>query len=745
MSRGSNTWRRGPLCLWFALLPGMAQHESAAQEQETHTVAEIQVDLASAGAEISPLLFGHFTEMTLTSFEGGVSNEWLFNRKFGIDESGETDKLIVLRSGTGAGWTPLTQDTAVTLALDKNVHFSAPFAQRLTLLDAAAGPAGVWQSGFQPVLKHLTPLKRVPYPFRFKAGTTYRVRLAIRQGNDPVSVHVGLGTAADALAAETTIAPQGRDWVVVERLLTPMRTVEDGRFLVCIREPGTVWIDSLSLTEDGKDDGGFRKDVIELTNQIMPTILRWPGGCFADDYDWRDGIGPVDRRPVTYNRAWKSFTPNDVGTDEFIHLCRRLRAEPYLCVNYGTGTAEQAAAWVEYCNGAASTPGGRLRTQHGHPEPFNVRYWNVGNEIYLPNEFGSTSGRDYGRGFRRFAEAMRAVDPGIRLVAVGCFDLAAEEAARAQRDPEQWQLLRYFHDWTRGLMEEAGDQVDLISIHFYDPGGVEKAQSREHVNQLCMAPALALEERLDRLQELVRSLAPAGKHIPIALDEWATWAQNESNLTEIEVSKEADPAGIGLDGSLEMLRSALGEATIMNLMQRRPADFALANKTLLYAYAVGEIGIRRDALHVSPCGLMMQLYATRERCRAVEVRTVCDSFKVEPLRPHDATRHVPELDASARIFENGEAELFVVNRNLEAPVSCRIALRGVAGNSVEVAVLTADSVLARNAFARPDRVRIETSSIPLESDAVLLHTFPKHSLTRLRFKTGVAPAPQTPK
>lgn len=714
--------------VWSAVVVAVSVLAHAGTEEEG--MAEIVVDTTTPGAPISPLIFGHFTEMTLTSFEGSASSEWLFNRKFGIDETEETEKLVALRSGTGAGWTPIGYDTAITLLLDRTTFISGPFSQRITLLDDAAGPAGIFQTGFQPALKQLTPLKRVPYPFRFEAGTRYRVRIALRHAGEPADVHVGLGADVTSMSAETVIAPT-ESWAVVERTLVPESTVEDGRFFVFIREPGTVWVDSVSLIEEDKDVDGFRRDVIAVTDPLTVTNLRWPGGCFADDYDWRAGIGPLDRRAVTYNRAWKSFTPNDVGTDEFIQLCRLLEAEPYLCVNYGTGTPEEAAAWVEYCNGPADSEWGRVRAAHGYPEPYGVRYWNIGNEIYLPNEFGATSGSDYGRGFVRFAEAMRAVDPEIQLVAVGCFDLGEETMAAAKTDPIRWQLLRYFNDWTQGLLAEAGEHVDMISIHFYDPGGVEKAESVEQVNALCMGVSPVFEERLDRLQEIVAQCAPVGKAIPIALDEWATWAQDAPH-EEALPNVGGDKATFGLLGSRENLRSALGEATIVNVMQRRPEEFGLANKTLLYAYATGEVAVRRDAVMVSPCGLMMQLYATRSVTRSLHVQARSNTFTIKPLDSVEPVREVPYLDASARVDDAGCVELFVVNRSLESAIRCRLEFNGLTGASADVAALVADSVLAWNSFDEPHNVQIIESTVVLGSDGALEHEFPRHSLTRFR-------------
>src|SRR5690606_30281797 len=153
----------------------------------------------------------------------------------------------------------------------------------------------------------------------------------------------------------------------------------------------------------------------------------FPGGSMVADYRWDEGIGPVDRRPSAYNRNWRTFTANDMGTPEFLELCARTGALPYLCVNVGTGSAEEAAAWVEYCNGALGTPGGQLRARDGHPEPYRVKYWGIGNETGYVHEIGASNAVEYAETYLAFASAMRAVDPEITLIASGLIDVDPEE------------------------------------------------------------------------------------------------------------------------------------------------------------------------------------------------------------------------------------------------------------------------------------------------------------------------------
>ncbi len=702
--------------------------------------ATVRVHVDDSLGLIRPQVFGHFTELTLTSVEGTVWSEMLFNRKFGQEDP--SDQLTEIRTGTGSGWEPLGTDTNITLHLDTQVYYSAPCSQRMTLSSGGSGPAGIRQRGFQPVLRHLSPQRRTSSPFHFKAGTRYRIRLAVKRGDFAGRISIALGQDPSHAVAVHSIEPEGDDWQVHECILTPSADAPKGALMVFVESPGTVWIDSVSLCEESVTEQGFRKDVLEATKRISPTIIRWPGGCFADDYHWKDGIGPVDARPDVMNRAWKSPTDNDVGIDEFVTLCRLVGAEPYICVNYGTGSPEEAAELVEYCNGGAETRWGKVRADNGHPEPYGIRYWNIGNELYLPTEIGATNGREYGKGFKRFAQAMRAVDKDIQLVAVGCFDLHPLVATILRFDQKLWPIVRYHVGWTAGLLQEAGEDIDLLAIHYYEPDDVKDAESLEQVNGMCLATADELNAKLDELLKTIEKHAPAGKHIPIALDEWATWANGgpqPPRRTDIPPGFEI-PRDLGLLGAGETLRTALAEAGVMNLMQRRPNDFAVGCKTLLYAYAVGEIGVRRDAVVASPCALMMGLYATHDTCQAIRTEVECERFQFTTLRPRPgspARRDAPYLDVSARVHSDRRTvDVFVVNRHLTDALPCRLECPGgTLASDIEIKTLTSDDIFDWNTFDQPDTVSVQKDRIPGHGDAMNF-TFPPRSIVRLTFQIG---------
>ena len=167
------------------------------------------------------------------------------------------------------------------------------------------------------------------------------------------------------------------------------------------------------------DSDGFRKDVLEAARGLHISLLRWPGGNFSSGYNWKDGIGPKDSRPRRWDTAWQAEESNRFGTDEFLAYARKVGAEPYLCVNMGTGTMQDAADWVEYCNGTMNTYWANLRRKNGHPEPYNVKYWGLGNEVYGPWQAGHKTAAEYGALALEFAKMMRWVDPDIKLIACG--------------------------------------------------------------------------------------------------------------------------------------------------------------------------------------------------------------------------------------------------------------------------------------------------------------------------------------
>jgi alpha-N-arabinofuranosidase len=261
-------------------------------------------------------------------------------------------------------------------------------------------------------------------------------------------------------------------------------------------------------TSDGKN---LRSDTLELIKQINPPMIRYPGGNFASGYHWEDGIGPKEHRPHRHDAAWQAEEPNAVGTDEFLTFCEEIGTEPFLAINDGSGSPEEAARWVEYCNSPVTSTQGKRRAKNGHPEPYNVKYWGVGNEVWAPWQIGTTSAKEYTLRLIRFIKAMEASDLDIKIIAVGNHPLTD--------DPTDPALL-----WNEEVLKHAGTMIDYLSWHIYQPeknGWNEHPDPKELFRSICAAP-IDIDSYIKKIEKQIERYSPNHRVLQ-ALDEWNVW------------------------------------------------------------------------------------------------------------------------------------------------------------------------------------------------------------------------------
>lgn len=253
--------------------------------------------------------------------------------------------------------------------------------------------------------------------------------------------------------SSAVVEPVGTGWQqFVAEMQTPRLEGPENTFVLALvfDGPGRLDVDLVTLFPSDAVEG-FDPQAVEQLRELRTGWVRWPGGNLASGYRWRDGVGPRDRRPSLPNPSWPGLSSNWVGTDEYLRLAEIAGFEPLITVNAGDGTPEEAARWVEYVNGDTSTVMGRLRAQNGHPEPYGVRYWNIGNELWGWWQIGYTDPETHAERFAAFARAMRAVDPSIRVVANG-------HGGHSESPPEPW---------NRPLLDRFGDELDIIDVHTY--------------------------------------------------------------------------------------------------------------------------------------------------------------------------------------------------------------------------------------------------------------------------------------
>ncbi|KAL7267814.1 hypothetical protein RUND412_009584 [Rhizina undulata] len=244
------------------------------------------------------------------------------------------------------------------------------------------------------------------------------------------------------------------------------------------------------------DENGFRKDVIEAFKELNCPVVRYPGGNFVATYHWYEGVGPVEKRPRRPELAWEGVESNVFGTDEFMKWCEVVGCEPYLALNMGTGTLDEALGWVEYCNSTQDTYWANLRRKNGREEPYNVKYWALGNEVYGDWQIEQSTKEDYAKKARQWAKALKLLDPSLKLILCGATG---------------------YEDWDRYVLQECVEWVDMHSIHIYT------ADKEHYANASAPLAAERAIEITASLIDLARIPKKVTKRPTICFDEWNIW------------------------------------------------------------------------------------------------------------------------------------------------------------------------------------------------------------------------------
>jgi alpha-N-arabinofuranosidase len=609
--------------------------------------ASIEIDAAAVEGRISPLLYGQFVEFMFEGIKRGLHAELIRNRSF--EEPGSA-------IGVPQAWERYPDDRnddyAIAFSRDETTAYGsmigADGSTRGHSLRVQLRPGVIARHGvFQPRL----PVRR---------DLDYRGSLWLKTDSFTGSVNVALEAdiTAGGIYAETRIANVGGAWKQYRFTLRPAVSDTGARFSILFTGVGTVWVDQVSLLP-ADSVGDVRADVLEKVKALAPAFIRWPGGNVAQDYRWQWGIGPRDERPMWTNLSWKNeLEPGDFGTDEFIRFARSVGAEPSITVNVeGRGaTADEAAAWVEYCNGPATSKYGMLRARNGHPEPYRVKYWEIGNEIWGDWVRGHSNAETYARNLNRYVNAMRAVDPSIQVIAVGDNDMA----------------------WNRTVLRLASERLDYLAVHHYYShrdmaGDLRKLLARPLYYERWYGEAESV------LREVTKDRRPA-----LAINEWGLDVPESQQYSIV---------------------AALYAARLMNVFERRSDLIAMsAVSDLVNGWPGGIIQAGSHGVFVTPIYLVNRLYATH--LGAARLATRVDGTVL------DAT--------ASRSADGRSIFVKVVNTDLERPLTARVTVRGAnVSSSAVVNRVVADSLTAVNGFATPDAVRVTSTSINAGSDFAL--------------------------
>jgi len=334
--------------------------------------------------------------------------------------------------------------------------------------------------------------------------------------------------------------PTDRQTMAIERLSPAFRKIPftfkspvgsaEARIEITANGSGALRIGAVSMMP-ADNVQGWRPEVIEVLRSLRSGVYRWPGGNFVSAHDWRNAIGDPDRRPPILDPVWNAVQSNDVGTDEFMALCRLTGVEPYITVNAGLGDAAAAADYVEYANGPVSSPMGALRARNGHPAPYHVRLWGIGNEMWGSWQAGYMPLADYEAKHNLFADEMRRVDPDIVLIASGAMpDTMTGSKESLHLGDELIPDYLGPADWTGNLFLHCLDRMDMISEHFYNYDShfdLSLAQQvandpDEPLIEWMRRPANHVRIKYEEYQEYLKRIpALRRRPVPIALDEYA--------------------------------------------------------------------------------------------------------------------------------------------------------------------------------------------------------------------------------
>jgi alpha-L-arabinofuranosidase len=423
------------------------------------------------------------------------------------------------------------------------------------------------------------------------------------------------------------------------------------------------------------DERGFRKDVMEALREVNYRSIRYPGGNFLSGYRWLDGVGPREQRPRRRDLAWQSIETNQFGTNEFIEYCRAIKAEPMLAVNMGTGTIQDAANLVEYCNAPTGTQYADLRAEHGYQQPHGVKYWCIGNEMDGPWQIGHLDAVEYGKKAREAAKMMRWHDPSAQLI------LAGSSSTRMPTYPE----------WDRVTLELCWDQVDYHSMHYY-------AGNRDDDTASYLALTAEFETYVDTLAGVLRYVKAkerSNHDVYLSWDEWNVWYKRAGAKYNSGEWAEAPH----LSEEVYNLEDALVVAQWMNVFLRK-ADVLKIACLAQIVNVISPIHTTRDGLLKHATHYPIVLFSKLAAGDALDVAVNAPRYETAQFGD------MPLLDVSASYDQaNNTSTVFIVNRSQTDSLPAELHWQDRAPKRIKaVHQIAGSDPKAFNSFENPDNI-----------------------------------------
>lgn len=665
------------------------------------------IDTQKTSDAVSKYVFGSFIEHIGTLIYRSMWAELLDDRKFYFPITSTDPQTQRPRSGNPMRqqlhkWRPVGPDAVVVM--DPEQPFVGEHSPKI-LLDAAT-PHGIRQEGFSLV-----------------SGKQYAGRIYLR-GTPGTKVSVSLRWGSSLSEKQTDSFVLTRDYRKFPLSFNPKADSADAALEISATGSGDFHIGAVSLMA-ADNVQGFRPDTIALLKQLHSGMWRLPGGNFLSDWDWHDAIGDIDKRRPMYDYAWNAMQVNDVGMDEFMTLCKLIDVEPYVTVNAGLGDAHSAAEEVEYLNGAASTYWGAKRAKNGHPEPYHIKYWNIGNEPWGTFQIGYTPLKYFVIKNNDFAREMRKADPTITLIGSAKMMepmwLKGEDRAKYVDNIEP--MFGSETDWTGGLLEKSWGTFDGIAQHWYEGPGrhfdITKAKALP-----VDAPDTAADVTYDPTSlEYARH---AGDVIRRHAEEWEGYQKRFPKMMDKKIFLSMDEyAYINLGGggggfSGPTLKTALAYGMLLDEMLRHTDSMTMGAHTM----GTSSLDISPTASVINAVGVVYELFG--EHLPGTIPVAVSGNSPQPATNPNygdePKTRSgspTYPLDVLATISPDHRYLNLVIVNATEKDQKLQLNVNGSnLGDSGTLWKLTANSLDAMNRVGRPAQVEVKESPASVSDHAV---------------------------
>ncbi len=457
---------------------------------------------------------------------------------------------------------------------------------------------------------------------------------------------------------------------------------------------GGIWVGKDSPLPNTR---GIRNDVLDALREIDVPVIRWPGGCFADTYHWMDGIGPAEDRPKFVNSTWGGVVEdNSFGTHEFLNFCDLLGAEPYLAVNVGSGTIQEARDWAAYVNSADDSPMANLRRQNGREKPWKVKYWGIGNESWGCG--GNMTAEYYSNLFKQFSTFIPA---DYKILSGGISDDL---------------------NWTETIMKNTRNYSHLIqgySYHYYTichnwtvKGSATNFTADEWFNT--MKNTVFVDKNLSQHSTIMDRYDPE-KKIAIIADEWGNWFDAEPGLNQSLLYQQ------------NTLRDAVTAGLYLNIFNNHADRVKMANIAQMVNVLQSVILTNDETIIKTPTFYVFKMYKVHQDATLLPIDLQCADYS-------NGTEKIPALSISASSDKNGNIHISIVNLDPEVSHKLRCEIRGRSVSQITGEIITADSMNALNDFGVPEEVTISSFSKMRLKDNIINVDLPAKSVVMIELK-----------